>query len=135
MILGIGIDIVSVDRVQYITAEHGERFQGRILTMVEQSHLPQVNTAEYMAGRFAAKEAVIKALGVKHIGLNDIEILNDDNGKPFISNCSNLSQKAGLADVTLHISISHERDYAVGMAILESISEKRGQSPGESGKN
>ena len=66
-----------------------------------------------------------------------------DNGKisstilimQSISNCSNLSQKAGLADVTLHISISHERDYAVGMAILESISEKRGQSPGESGKN
>lgn len=121
MILGIGIDIVSVDRVQYITAEHGERFHGRILTVAEQSHIPPVNTAEYIAGRFAAKEAIIKALGVKHISFNDIEILNDNNGKPFISNCTQLSQKAGFTKVKLHISISHERDYAVGMAVLEDI--------------
>lgn len=119
MILGIGIDIVSVDRVQYIAAEHGERFQGRILTPAEQSHLPGVNTGEYIAGRFAAKEAVIKALGVQHIGFTDIEILNDEHGRPYISSLARLLDIIGLKSAKIHVSISHEREYAVGMAILE----------------
>ncbi len=122
MILGIGIDIVKFERVKHIHAEYGNRFNTQVLTQREQEIIPIKNRDEFLAGRFAAKEAVIKALGVRNINLADIEILNDENGRPFISNIQTLLDKAGISQSAhILVSISHERDTAVGLALLESL--------------
>lgn len=122
MILGTGIDIVKFERIQRIYTEHGNRFHQHILTPGELEILPSKNSDEFLAGRFAAKEAVIKALGVRNIALKDIEILNDENGRPLISNLQPLLDKAGIKQkVQVLVSISHERDIAVGLALLESL--------------
>jgi holo-[acyl-carrier protein] synthase len=122
MILGIGIDIVKFERVQRIYAEYGICFNKRVLTQREQEIIPIKSRDEFLAGRFAAKEAVIKALGVRNISPADIEILNDENGRPFVSNLQTLLGKAGISQSAhILVSISHERDSAVGLALLESL--------------
>ena len=122
MILGIGIDIVKLERIQRILAEQGNRFHQHVLTPGEQDIIPLKSGEEFLAGRFSAKEAVIKALGVQNISLADIEILNDENGRPYVSNLQPLLEKAGIQQkAQVLVSISHERDFAVGMALLESL--------------
>lgn len=119
MILGIGTDIVKLQRLCDISETHGSRFINRVLTAAEIDMLPDIKRDEFIAGRFAAKEAVIKALGSKNISLIDIEILNDKNGRPRVSNIDELLNKSGTDAARIHVSISHETDYAVGMAVLE----------------
>ncbi len=119
MILGIGTDIVSLMRLRDISKTHGTRFISRVLTAAESAVLPEKNSDIYLAGRFSAKEAVIKALGSRDIHLTDIEILNDESGRPYVSNTDELLKKSGIDAARIHVSISHEKDYAVGMAILE----------------
>jgi holo-[acyl-carrier protein] synthase len=110
MIKGIGTDIVQIDRIEVSVAK-------RILTEKEQAifaefPLPK-RQREWLAGRFAAKEAIIKALSVASnvIGLRDIEILPDEHGKP-IATCP----KAG--NVKIDLSIAHEHDYAVAFCVV-----------------
>lgn len=122
MILGTGIDIVQFERIQRVSAEYPNRFHQHVLTMEEQKIIPQKSGEEFIAGRFAAKEAVIKALGAQNISLTDIEILNNDNGMPVVSNIQSLLDKAGIKQkAQILVSISHERDTAIGLAILESM--------------
>lgn len=117
MITGIGIDIVELERIQQII-ERQKRFPDRILTSVEKEKfkiLGDKRKAEYLAGRFAAKEAFSKAFGTgigKELSFLDIEICTDEKGKPFI-------QKPFKEGV--HLSISHSTNYAVAQVILEKI--------------
>ena len=110
MILAIGVDIVQVSRIR--EAMQRESFASKILTPNE---LKLSRTPQFVAGRWAAKEAVAKAVGT-HLAWHDVEILANEDGKP-IATVSGLS-----ADCQVHVSISHEKDHAVGMAILEQIS-------------
>ena len=119
MILGIGTDIVKLQRLRDISETHGDRFINRVLSRAEMGILPEKKRNEFLAGRFAAKEALIKALGSKNISLSDIEILNDESGRPHVSNIDDLLKKSGIDAARIHVSISHETDYAVGMAVLE----------------
>lgn len=121
MILGIGIDIVQARRIEELSNRYGGKFLHRILTENEIALIPEKRNTEFIAGRFAAKEAVIKALG-KAISFCDIEILNDEGGKPYLINERKLLAAAGIDGATLHLSISHDSDAAVGLAILEKIS-------------
>lgn len=109
MILGVGCDIVSIDRIK----SHQEALAKKVLTVNEYqvfSKLKAQRRSEFLAGRFAAKEAIIKAVP-KKIFMNEIEILNLDNGQPVCQ----------LANYKLHLSISHEVDNAIAYVICESI--------------
>ncbi len=103
MILGVGTDIVKNDRVNLKIAK-------RIFTEAEYGKYLDINDGlkiEHVASRFAAKEAIVKATN-KAFSINNIEILNDENGKPY---CSNIEG--------IELSISHEQDYSVAFAIYQ----------------
>ncbi|MBP2243242.1 holo-[acyl-carrier protein] synthase [Cytobacillus eiseniae] len=120
MISGIGIDIVELVRIKKIYSRQ-VKFINRILTKNEQlilEGLTEDRKIEYIAGRFAAKEAFSKALGTgfgSQLSFLDIEITKDKNGKPFISK----PLKEGV-----HLSISHSKEYAVAQVIIEELSKK-----------
>lgn len=109
-ILGIGTDIVEIARIR--SAMASPRFLSRILTEAERRPNP---SAEWVAGRWAAKEAVAKAAGID-LKWHDVEIGNDESGRPFALLRRNLE----LGPVAVHVSISHERGYAVAMVVVES---------------
>lgn len=118
MIVGIGIDIVELDRIRDI-CQRQPRFIEKVLTKeeIKQYNICQTTTrkTEYVAGRFAAKEAFSKAYGtgIGTLGFKDIEITTNHQGAPII-----------YANVTtnnhVHISISHSKDYVVAQVIIES---------------
>ncbi|MBN2876388.1 MAG: holo-ACP synthase [Bacilli bacterium] len=113
MIIGIGIDIVQNNRIKLEQAR-------RILSEVETERFGILSTdsrkLEYLAGRFAVKEAIIKAIGnTSHqLGMRDLTILNDEKGMPFL-------HSPKLENILIHISISHEKEYSVGFCVLENV--------------
>ncbi|MFO1446522.1 holo-ACP synthase [Bacillus sp. Bva_UNVM-123] len=117
MISGIGIDIVELERIKKIY-ERQDRFVDRILTPAEKKifqTLTENRKTEFLAGRFAAKEAYAKAVGTglgENLSFLDIEIAKDEKGKPFITK----PRKEGI-----HLSISHSKDYAVAQVVIEEI--------------
>jgi holo-[acyl-carrier protein] synthase len=122
LIVGVGIDIVEIKRIKN-AIERNDRFLERIFTETELDYLRSRNLRpEYVSGRFAAKEAVAKALGTGFRGFDfrDIEIDRTTLGKPIVS----LKGKAKvIADregqYNIHLSISHGEESAVAYAILE----------------
>ena len=121
-ILGIGIDAVEIGRFRKAAEERGEKFLEKIFTAKELEYAGAKRAAfVHMAGKFAAKEAVKKALpdGAR-IGLNwaDIEILNNEDGKPYAvlhGQAKRLAEKFGISDVL--VSISHTKDLATSNAM------------------
>jgi len=122
MIIGIGIDIIEVARVQKASEKEG--FRARVFSARElEAFASRGNATQSMAGAFAAKEAVAKALGTGIGGdaaLNDIEILHDDFGAPYaeLSGAARSTMER-MGGRRLHISISHIKETAVAEAILE----------------
>ena len=122
MIAGLGTDIVEVDRIAKMIADHGDHFLQRVFTPAEIEHCrPRRESAPHFAGRWAAKEAVMKALGTgftPDVGWTDIEILVKPSGQPYIQ----LHGKA-LAYADSHnfgeilVTISHTSTYATATAI------------------
>lgn len=125
MIKGIGTDIVDVDRVKTVLGRQNHRFVERILTLAEQAIYAQHhNPVAYLAKRFAAKEALAKALGTgiaKGVGFQQIEIVNEESGEPKIvltGDALKLQQEKGINSI--HLSLSDEKNYAVAFVVLES---------------
>ena len=123
-IVGHGVDIVEVARVARMQADHGRHFLDRCFTPAEQAYcLDHKAAAAHLAGRFAAKEAILKALGTGwrgQIAWTDMEILNDRAGKPMLrlnGECARIA--AGLGIRRWHVSISHTESHAIGSAIGE----------------
>lgn len=116
-----GVDIVDVRRIESILSKKQDSFYKKIFTSGEIGYINKTNNnSKTIAGLFAAKEAVSKLLGrgIGSIGWHDIEILHDNNGRPFINintKIKNYLQDLGLA--AIDISISHEKDYAISFAI------------------
>lgn len=114
MIKGIGIDIIELSRIDELLTRQ-KKLIDRILTPREKDLFETLSGSrcvEYLAGRFAAKEAFSKAMGTgigKKLSFLDIEILTDELGKPFFRK----------PEVRAHLSISHSRDYAVAEVIIE----------------
>ena len=113
----LGIDIIRVSRIADSIARFGDRFTQRVLTPAEQAYVR--NRAETMAGRWAAKEAVSKVLGlgVRGIGWRDIEIERLPTGQPAVKlhgRAARRAEQLGMGRVA--ISISHESDFAVAIA-------------------
>jgi holo-[acyl-carrier protein] synthase len=124
MILGIGTDIVKVARMQTNLDRHGERFARRILAPAElKDFLCHKRQAHFLARRFAAKEALVKALGTGFrdgIRLSDIRVDHDGLGKPgmkFEGKTAVLLSEMGVS--LSHISLADEDDYAVAFVILD----------------
>jgi holo-[acyl-carrier protein] synthase len=113
----LGIDIIKVDRIRRSLERFGSRFSQRVLTPAEQRYVR--NRPETMAGRWAAKEAVSKVLGlgVRGIGWRDIEIERLPTGQPAVrlhGRAERRAQQLGMERIA--VSISHEADYAVAIA-------------------
>ncbi len=113
----LGIDIIKVDRIRKSLARFGARFSGRVLTPAEQRYVR--DRPETFAGRWAAKEAVSKVLGlgVRGIGWRDIEIERLPTGQPAVRLHGRASSRADqLGMERIAVSISHESDYAIAIA-------------------
>src|SRR3954462_14505676 len=113
----LGIDIIKVDRIRASLDRFGSRFTGRVLTPSEQRYVR--DRPETMAGRWAAKEAVSKVLGlgVRGIGWRDIEIERLPTGQPAVRLHGRAQARANqLGMERIAVSITHESDYAVAIA-------------------
>jgi holo-[acyl-carrier protein] synthase len=115
MIIGIGVDIVELDRIKEII-KNNPKFINRVLTENERDvfdKLGERRQVEYFGGRFACKEAFSKAYGtgIGKIQLKDIEILNEENGHPVI--------ETKVFNGNIHVSISHTDKTAIAQVILE----------------
>jgi holo-[acyl-carrier protein] synthase len=119
LIKGIGNDIIEIDRIEKSIKSYGERFLNRIFTKKEIAYCKKnAMEARHFAGRFAAKESIAKALGCgigKLLSWKDLEILNDENGKPSV--ILNPKRAQYFNEPNLHISISHCKSYATAIAI------------------
>jgi holo-[acyl-carrier protein] synthase len=124
MVVGTGIDIVNIDRIEHLMVRWGDLFLGRVFTEREIVWCQQrARPPECFAIRFAAKEAFLKAIGLglrNGIQWTDIEVENDPMGKPMFS----LHRKAKEVLESLRIekallTLSHDRPYAVAHVLLE----------------
>jgi holo-[acyl-carrier protein] synthase len=121
-LLGIGTDIVECLRIAQMIERHGELFIARVFTQHEFEYCSARKAAtQHYAGRWAAKEAVLKALGtgwIQGIGWRDIEVRNDATGKPRVAlggGAREVCERLGIVD--LQVSISHCRSHAMAFAI------------------
>ncbi|MBI9072287.1 MAG: holo-ACP synthase [Melioribacteraceae bacterium] len=121
MIFGTGIDIEEIERIQESVEKYADHFLNKIFTQTELDYcLPKKNKYQHLAARFAAKEAIAKALSAGwNEGFNwkDIEIFNEKSGKPIVHLYGKLKEFLG-DDKELQISMSHSRNYVTCFAIL-----------------
>ena len=124
MIFGIGTDLVEIERIAKVLARHGDRFTGYILTDSEGAEAKRRgDSVQFIAGRWAAKEAVAKALGCGLGGRcawRDIEVTGSASGAPVVTlsgDGARTMKENGIARV--FVSISHEHGHAVAMAVAE----------------
>lgn len=118
-ISGIGTDIIEVERIQALIEKYGDRFLDRIFLPSERDYCDQFRDAyRRYAARFAAKEALVKALGCgfgKEAEWHDFEILNEESGKPTVNVSDRIKTEFGNPRFLL--SMSHCRNYATATAI------------------
>jgi holo-[acyl-carrier protein] synthase len=124
-IVGLGLDVVELDRIQRIWERFGEAFSRRILTETEQARLHVGSPVPYLASRFAAKEAAVKALGTgfRHgVTFQQIELSSRPSGQPELK-FSGVAQSAvaKLGARRIHLSLTHGRDTAAAVVILEQV--------------
>ncbi|MFA8450659.1 MAG: holo-ACP synthase [Bacteroidales bacterium] len=123
MILGIGTDIIDNARIERYLSRN-ELLKNRLFSKAEQEYCDsKAKSAEHYAARFAAKEAFFKALGTGYrygMAFHEIEVMNDELGKPFIQLSGKAQEFADNMKVkTVHISISHLKDIASAFVVLE----------------
>jgi holo-[acyl-carrier protein] synthase len=127
MIVGIGIDLVEVSRIETIWKKYGHRFVARILLPDEISYCESHrNPPAFIAARFAAKEAVSKAFGTgigQSIGWHDIEVRHKESGEPYVVlHGKGQELFVGRKANVLHLSLTHTATNSAAVAILEQIS-------------
>lgn len=119
----IGVDLVEVERIAELVARYGERFLTRVFTEQELAYCR--GRSPELAARFAAKEAVSKALGVgiQHtdgVGWREIQVVSDARGRPGVELSGTAARRAGeLGLSTFALSLSHTREYAIAMLVAE----------------
>jgi len=121
MILGTGIDIIELSRIQKAYESLGDKFLKKILHSTEWEIFSGIQgekrKLEFLAGRFAAKEAFMKAKGVgMALSFSSIAVLNEKSGAPYI-----LYEESAPCE-KIHLSLSHSKDYAVASVTIEKIS-------------
>ncbi|MEA2030561.1 MAG: holo-ACP synthase [candidate division Zixibacteria bacterium] len=120
MVHAIGLDIVEIDRIRLDIKRYGDSFIRRILSDKERdSFVARADRELFLSGRFACKEAVIKALGFRlkeRPSYTDLEIINSDTGIPVLKLPEDIKKQLDPANVL--ISITHEKNYAAAVAII-----------------
>ena len=121
MIIGIGNDIIEIERIEKAISKEG--FKNKVYTERElENIIKRGNRVETYAGIFSVKEAISKAIGtgVREFSLLDLEIVNDEVGQPYVSGSEKVDKilKSKKNDYRIEISISHSKKYATAMAIL-----------------
>ena len=121
MIVGIGNDIIEIERIEKAISKEG--FKNKVYTQKELENIEKRgDRVETYAGIFSAKEAISKAIGtgVREFSLTDLEILNDDLGKPYVAVSEKLDKiiKDKKEDYQIENSISHSKKYATAVAIV-----------------
>ena len=122
MTYGVGIDLVKIDRMKEVVEKWGQRFLERVFTAGEISYCyEKKNPYLSLSVRFAAKEALIKAIGsAGPVALTDIEVINVDTGKPFLKINGRLEVFIKEKSIRkAHLSLSHEHEYGVACVVLE----------------
>lgn len=122
-VVGIGMDLIECERIRDIWQHHGDRLTDRLLTDAELAYCRRftADVVQRVAGRFAAKEAILKVLGTGwrgKIAWRDMEILNDSAGKPHVSltgECREIATSLGITSIL--ITITHTRTYAAATAL------------------
>jgi holo-[acyl-carrier protein] synthase len=124
MIVGSGIDIAEIGRIQQSVDRYGQRFLDRIFTGGEQAYcLRKRKAAESLAARFAAKEAGAKALGTgisRGVGWLELEVTREPGGRPLLELRGRAAERArelGVRRVSL--SLTHSRDTALAVVVME----------------
>jgi holo-[acyl-carrier protein] synthase len=121
MIVGIGIDVCSIERMRRALERHGERFFARICSEAERADLLGRDPATSLAGRFAAKEAFAKALdGARGVGWHEVEVRRTASGRPRLELAGRghaLAVESGAS--RWHLSITHDAGVAAAVVILE----------------
>jgi holo-[acyl-carrier protein] synthase len=121
MVKGIGVDILEIDRIQHSIDELGDNFLRRVFTEDEIQYCSSKhNAGQHFAARFAAKEAVSKALATGWRGdfaWKDVEVMNDSLGQPHITLYGRLKEAVGGASI--HVSLSHSRSHVVAMVMID----------------
>jgi len=121
-IIAHGIDLVDCPRIEAMIERHGERFVQRIFTAAEQAYAESnKNKIEKLAGRFAAKEAILKLMGTGwrgKIAWTDIEIINNSSGQPEVTlggEVEKIADKLGIKHIS--VSITHTANFAIASAV------------------
>ena len=121
-IVAHGIDLVDCPRIEGMVREHGERFVNRVFTAAEQAYAAaNKDRIEKLAGRFAAKEAVLKLMGTGwrgKIAWTDIEVVNNKAGQPKVNLCGEvkkIAERLGIKHIS--VSITHTANFAIASAV------------------
>ena len=129
-IVAHGIDLVDCPRIEEMIKRHGERFIDRIFTGAEQAYAEaNKNRIEKLAGRFAAKEAILKLMGTGwrgKIAWTDIEVINNPAGQPEVTldgEVKKLAEKLGIEHIS--VSITHTANFAIASAVALAQKGKR----------
>lgn len=123
MIIGIGTDIVEIYRIEKAV----KRTKGFIDKLFTENEIKMFESkgfkSEVIAGNFAAKEAVSKAIGTgfRGFGVKDIEVLRNELGKPVVNLNNKVYETINREKVNIHLSISHSRDNAVAYVVMEAL--------------
>ena len=124
MILGIGLDLVEIDRLARVLSIHGRRFEDRVFTPEESAYCAtRRDRVQALAARFAAKEACLKALGsgeAEGLGLRQVEVQKEATGRPSIRLFGAAAARADAIGVRrIHVSLTHQPRTAGAFVILE----------------
>lgn len=124
LIIGMGVDLAEVERIQAAIERHGETFLKRVYTLKEREYCEQFkNKYERYAGRFAAKEATMKALGTgwgRGVRWVDLEVVRERGGKPSVAlagEAGKIAERMGVKNIAL--SITHTATMALAQVIFE----------------
>ena len=126
MILGTGVDLIEVGRIRSSYERFGDRFVNRVLRPAEIAYCrSHRDPAPFLAARFAAKEEISKAFGTgigSALGWQDMEVGRKESGEPFvILHEAGRRLLAARGGTTVHLTLSHTKDHAVAVAILERL--------------
>lgn len=124
MIKGLGVDTIELERIERVHREYNPRFLNRVFSRAERDYVNRfADPVPRLAGRFAAKEACMKALGTGwNLGVRwqDISVVNNRSGKPELvlsGKARDFFEKLGAGSA--HVSITHSREYATAVVIFE----------------
>jgi holo-[acyl-carrier protein] synthase len=124
VIIGVGVDVVTGERMERALAEYGGKFEERVFTAAERAACAgRANRTQALAARFAAKEACLKALGIgiqDGYGVHQIEIVAAEGGRPELRLDGRVAERARALGVrSTHVSLTHEAAVSVAVVVVE----------------